>query len=744
MRTRTSWLVAGTLVMAAAIVGFQALAQAQAADDPIVRKIIELGTEDNQVMTWNDYASNRFGGRETGTNAYTDATQWAVWQFKQFGLQAELEEVGEIPVGFNRGPWFGKMLKPTEKALRFATPSFTAGTKGIQRGPVVVLKADPFSIPGRATGGSAVAKENVEKKRAAVQAAIAEIAANKAGFKGAWVLIGGNRTNAGFGRDGRRGTKLADGSPEYLDADLIPPLTKALIDAGALGTIQASTPPSALQPDNNSEPPISALDGYAASWDKLPVLPDIKLLDKQWDEIKALVDKKEPVVLEFDIRNWFKMGPIKYHNVVATLRGTTYPDEYIVIGGHFDAFSSATGGVDDGSGFAPGMEAIRLIAASGAKPKRSIIFIAFAAEENGLVGSQAWLKKHPELQGKIVMMINRDGSPSAITGATVPETWYADFQAITAPLANLNPKWPFKLVRGVPRAHATSPGGTDSSSFEMLSVPTMNFASTTARPGPDGKDVNYSYNYAWHTTNDLYSELVPYTGHQQHSALATAVVAYGVANLDKPLTRDGVYLADGLYATITVGAGDQARQIMTTLDYQNAPLGTANFIRIAEGKAPAAGGGRGGGGMGPGGPGGGRGAEAPPIGKLVTVKAGLANFIVESDVQKTVAVAKLPKTTNKAVKHDVAGVIGLSAPNAFYLTLQKNKGLDGKYPAIGKVIAGLSHLQGLKAGEPIRSIRITRVGQAARDFKTDDEAFKTLMGTKATAKATTKTTTTKK
>ena len=48
------------------------------------------------------------------------------------------------------------------------------------------------------------------------------------------------------------------------------------------------------------------------------------------------------------------------------------------------------------------------------------------------------------------------------------------------------------------------------------------------------------------------------------------------------------------------------------------------------------------------------------------------------------------------------------------------------------------HLQGLKAGEPIRSIRITRVGQAARDFKTDDEAFKTLMGTKApkAAKAT--------
>ena len=130
MRTRTSWLVAGTIVLAAAIVGFQAFAQAQGADDPIVRKIIELGTKDNQVMTWNDYASNRFGGRETGTNSYTDATQWAVWQFKQFGLQAELEEVGEMPVGFNRGPWFGKMLKPTEKALRFGDAQLHGGHEG--------------------------------------------------------------------------------------------------------------------------------------------------------------------------------------------------------------------------------------------------------------------------------------------------------------------------------------------------------------------------------------------------------------------------------------------------------------------------------------------------------------------------------------------------------------------------------------------------------------------------------------
>jgi hypothetical protein len=657
---------------------------ARQADDPVIGKIIELGTNDNRVMLWNDYASNRFGARETGTNAYTDAAEWAVWQFRQWGLEAELDEAGEVPVGFNRGPWFGKMVAPAEKSLFFGTPSFTAGTKGVERGPVVSLKADPFSIPGRNP-----TPENVEKKRAAVEAAIAEVTANAAAFKGAWVLIAGE--NSGFARDGRRGT------PEYSDATLLPPLTAALVEAGARGTIQSS-----------KTDPFRILDGYVKSWDELPVLPDIKLAEDQYKEIKDLVEKGERVELEFDIRNWFKMGPVKYHSVVATLRGTEFPDEYVVLGGHFDCFSGATGAVDDGSGFAPGMEAIRLIKAAGGRPKRSITVILFAAEEIGLVGSQAWLKKRPEIHSKITMMVNRDGSPSAITGAVVPETWFADFQKITAPLTSLNPKWPFKLERGVPRAHATRPGGTDSSSFEMVGVPTLSVRTQT----------DYRYTHAWHTLHDLYSELVPYTEHQQHSALATAVIAYGAANLDKPLPREGVYLADGLYADIAIGAGVSPVHVMATLDYVNAPLQTANFVRIVEGNAP----GQRGGGPRMGGPR----QEIPPIGKI-DVRGGLIAGLIESEAQKSVAVPELPLTANPALKHDSAGTLGVSGPSAFYLTLQRRPGLDTKSTALGKTIAGLDLLKSVKKGDPIRSIRIVRVGQAAQDFKTDDEAFKKLL-----------------
>jgi len=689
MRKRALLFVISVAVLASMAASPQT--PARPADDPVVRKIIELGTNDNRVMEWNDYASNRFGGRESGTNAYNDATAWAVWQFRQWGLEAELDEAGEVPVGFNRGPWFGKMVKPAEKALYFGTPSFTAGTKGVERGPVVILKSDPFSVPGRNA-----TPENVEKKKAAVEAALAEVRANPAAFKGAWVLIPGQ--NTGFARDGRRGT------PEYADATLIPPLTAALVEAGARGTIQMS-----------KTDPFPMLDGYVASWDKLPVLPDIKLAEPQYNEIKGLVEKGEPVELEFDIRNWFKMGPVKYHSVVATLRGSEFPDEYIVLGGHFDCFSAATGAVDDGSGFAPAMEALRLIQAAGGRPKRTVVAVLFAAEEIGLVGSQAWLKNRPGIADKISMMINRDGSPSAITGATVPETWLADFKKISAPLVSLHPKWPFKLERGVPRAHATSPGGSDHTPFEMEGVPTLRFQTET----------DYQYRHAWHTLHDLYSELGPYVEHQKHSALVTAVVAYGAANLERPLPREGVYLADGLYADIAIGDAEAPLHVMTSLDFVNAPLQTANFVRIVEGKGGGQRGPGGGGppaGMRPGGPR----PEIPPIGR-VDVRGGVIAGLIASDVQKSVAVPSLPLAPNAALKHDGAGVLGVAGPNAFHLTLRPRAGLDKTSTAIGRTIAGLDLLKTVKKGDAIRSIRIVRVGQAARDFKTDDEAFKKLL-----------------
>jgi hypothetical protein len=663
MSSRRRLVISAVAVLALAVLSRAASPFRQAPDDPVLAKIFEIGLRDNRVMTWLDIAANRFGGRLTGSDAYANASAWALWQFKQWGVEAAFDEAGEVPVGFNRGPWFGRMVKPVEKTLYFGTPSMTSGTQGVQRGPVVI--------------GPVAEKEDE---------ALAEVEALKSRYKGAWVLIPGESN--GIARDGRHHSAMSA-------------LTKKMAEAGALGTIQMS------------REPIRLLNGEVDSWDALPVLPDIKLLDLQYNEIKTLVEQGQTVELEFDIRNWFKMGPVKYANVAAWIPGTTHPDETIIISGHLDSFDAGTGAVDDGSGFSVAMEALRILASAGVRPKRTIMAILFAAEENGILGAQAWLKNNPERAAKTVLLLNRDGSPNAIVGANVPPAWYQDFFKITEPLRAADPAWPFELVENeYPRTKSERPGGTDASVFSMLGVPTLSLETQT----------DYNYGRAWHTLHDTYGEVVPYAEHQKHSALATAVIAYGVANLDKPLTRDGVYLPDGIYADFITTQG----RILVVLDYVNTPLAAAQFIRINESPAPPEGN------RPPSPPG--ISGLAPPtaptkIGNFISLADGVAIGIINSDLQKAAGDAKLPKTINPVLKHDGPGVLGLRTENSFYFTLKKISSFNRTFPAIGRLIAGAEVLKNLRKDDEIKTIRIIRVGQAAKDFKTDNESFQKLMET---------------
>ncbi|KPK74360.1 MAG: hypothetical protein AMJ79_14385, partial [Phycisphaerae bacterium SM23_30] len=375
-------------------------------------------------------------------------------------------------------PFFGKMIKPKEKHLIFGTPSYTAGTKGVQRGHVVIAPTSDEEL------------EDMKDK-----------------IKGAWVLIEGK--NNGWARDGGRRHEPSE-------------MTIKIKQAGALGTIQLTTFP------------IRLLEGKVDSWDNLPTLADIKLLDAQYNEIKEMVEKGEEVVLEFDIRNHFKKGPIKYHNVIAWIPGSKFPDEYVVMGGHFDSFDSATGAVDNGSGFTPAMEAIRLIAQAGGRPQRTIMVHLWAAEERGLVGSQDWIRRNPDKIPRIAACFNRDGGTNAIVGLSVSEAMYADFEKICQPLYNLNPDFPFELNKSKPRSRPIRAGGSDSSSFLMAGVPSLGWQTR------DVFDLGVTYGETWHTNLDSYNKVV--SEYQEHSALVIALVVYGVANLDHQLSREGFFI----------------------------------------------------------------------------------------------------------------------------------------------------------------------------------------------------------
>jgi len=206
-----------------------------------------------------------------------------------------------------------------------------------------------------------------------------------------------------------------------------------------------------------------------------------------------------------------------------------------MMGGHLDSFDVATGGVDDGSGATPNMEAARLIMAAGGKPKRTILVCLWAAEEFGLLGSKNWVEDNKEKLSRISNYFNRDGGPTVASGLTVPEAMYDDFEKICKPLNSINPDFPFTLTKRTtpPRPRPTVASGTDSGPFAVKGVPTLSF------DAPDSKGYNFNYQEIWHTENDLYNKSIP--EYQNHTSIVTAVVVYGLANLDHLLSREGYY-----------------------------------------------------------------------------------------------------------------------------------------------------------------------------------------------------------
>jgi cyclophilin family peptidyl-prolyl cis-trans isomerase len=617
----------------------------QGVDDPVLAKIIEIGRTDNQTTVWLDYLTNRFGTRISGTDAYANAAEWALRQFRSWGLQAELQEAGEVAVGFSHGPSYGKIVGPPDTYLYFGTPGYSAGTKGRVRGPVVVAPAGTAAVE-----------------------------AMKGRFKGTWVLASAPTELTTARQRGERA-----------------PIYKLLQEAGALGAIFRG----AAMPWRLSRNPVP-------SWEQLPTMPEITLLDAQYDQIKGLADAGKTVTLEFEIRNFFKPGPVKYHNVVAWLPGVEFSEESVILSGHLDTVAGSAGATDCGSGVTPAMEAIRILAKAGARPRRTVMTHLFAAEELGILGAQAWLKQHPDRVPKIAVMMNRDYNPGAIIGATVPRSWHADFERVTRPLIGLNAEFPFTLnVSPYPATKSVRPGGTDASVFSMQGVPTLRFAEKT----------EHVYNSTYHTVWDTFDDALPWAKHQEHTALALAVMAYGIANLDHQLPREDFYLPDGLYADITTARG----RIIASLDYEHAPETVKAFVGLFEqpqaapGAAPAS--------PRAGGRGAGAGQPLPSLGTfdVVDPKTAAAATVTAKDMVAR-AVKMLPKEKNAAIAHDRAGVIGMQSPTRFYITSAKAKSYDKKHVAIGTVLADMAVVGKLVKGDAINRVVIVRVGPKATAF----------------------------
>jgi len=249
--------------------------------------------------------------------------------------------------------------------------------------------------------------------------------------------------------------------------------------------------------------------------------------NEDYGRISRILADGSPVELEFNIVNrWFPEGKTAY-NTVAEIPGTDKKDEVVMLGGHLDSWHSATGATDNAIGCAVMMEAARILKAIGVKPRRTIRVALWGGEEQGLLGSQAYVKQHfgtfeepkPEYT-KFAGYFNVDSGTGRVRGASVfgPSEAAAVLRQALAPFEDLG-------VMGALPSKSRALGGTDSTSFSQAGLPGIGL-------GQDPIEYNSA---TWHTNLHSYERIIEEDA--KKSAITVAAALYQLAMRDEMLPR---------------------------------------------------------------------------------------------------------------------------------------------------------------------------------------------------------------
>ena len=439
-------------------------------DPATIARIIDEGKNRNQAARHLQYLTKQIGPRLTGSPRFQRAADWTAGKFRDFGLQnVQLDKWGEMPVGFDRGNrQSARMLAPYERVFQFTTLAWTAGTNGPIRGRAVI---EPTTI------------EELNRVR------------NQ--LRGAWV-IGADPVTM-------RGPQPVAAMKEVSDA---------VWAAGIAGKVYSSSSESVHTHGRFQD----------IVWESLPSQIRVIIRKSDMEAVRQAVTGGREVTLEFDIGNRFVKGPVPLYNVVAEIKGTEKPDEVVILGAHLDSWDGpgSEGTNDNGTGSMVMLEAARILAKAKAKPKRTIRFILFGGEEQGLLGSSSYASRHQAEMDKVSAVFVDDGGTNYQGGVTATKDMAAMIEQALAPMNTAFPDMPVKVTI----SEKFSPGGgSDHFAFVPYGVPGFYFHETGRQ----------NYGFVWHTQNDRFEQAIP--EYLAQSSTNSAVIAYNLANADKLLPR---------------------------------------------------------------------------------------------------------------------------------------------------------------------------------------------------------------
>jgi hypothetical protein len=478
-----------------------------AQQDQVVSAIVREATENSQLMRMSHELMDGVGPRLVGSSKMVKASDWAIEQYKQYGIEARRENYGTWR-GWDRGVTHVDMMSPWVKSLEATQLAFSPSTKRPVKAGTIILAdvADSLAfqqwlpnVKGKfvlVSMPQPTGRPDYNWKEFATKASFEKMQAERRASTEAW--------RKRLSKTGYNSRKLA----------------QALEKAGAAGIIGSNW--------SQGFGVNKIFDAYTRK------IPTIDMILEDYGLLYRLTESGKAPVISVLAKSK-ELGEVPTFNTLAEIKGTEKANEYVMLSAHFDSWDGATGATDNGTGTMVMMEAMRILKKVYPNPKRTILVGHWGSEEQGLNGSRAFVEDHPEIVSNLQALFNQDNGTGRVV--SMSGSGYADAKDYLGRwLAAVPGEYKDSIKTSFPGSPAG--GGSDHASFIAVNAPGFSLSS-----------LNWSYfNYTWHTNRDTYDKIV--FDDLRNNAILTAILVYmACEDPQRSTTEKAVLPANGTQQT---------------------------------------------------------------------------------------------------------------------------------------------------------------------------------------------------
>ena len=512
------------IALTAALATLPLAAQVQEkVDYDAVMRIKEEGFQRSRVMEYASWLTDVHGPRLTNSPQVKAAADYVVKEMTALGLaNVKLEPWGPFGRGWSNEVTDVRVVAPYAAPLLAFPKAWTPGTPGLVRADAVLAtietEADFEKYKGQLSGKFVLLQPMREVKP------LMEAPGRRYTHDELHGLTQETPGRGGMGGPPRAGQPGNFAAEMQRQMEFRKKRMAFLMAEGIAGIIE---PSPGDRGDSGSVRVQGVAPGEGSRDPKDPTtVPQVVVAVEQYGRMVRTLQKKLPVTVEMNVKNTFHDDDQMSFNVIAELPGTDKADEVVIVGAHFDSWHTGTGATDNGGSSAVMMEAMRILKATGLKPRRTIRMALWNGEEQGLLGSRAYVKEHyadrdpmtlKPAHAKMAAYFNMDNGGGAFRGV-----WLQGNEAVAPIFA----AWmePFHSL-GMTTLSIRPTGGTDHQAFDAVGLPGFQFI----------QDPLEYMSRTHHTNLDTYERLVP--ADLMQNAVIVASFAYHAAMRDQVLPR---------------------------------------------------------------------------------------------------------------------------------------------------------------------------------------------------------------